>query len=1396
MSWLNSSLSTLKGQLTNLAQEVLAETAGPGDLEYEGHGQEAEQQAKTALQLLAETQEQKEQLDRRCEEKDREIAALRREVAKCKQESKPAAGTSSPKETQLQNEEHNVEDSWCWEPDGGDEKGATAAGSGDSAWNKESGLVDIALGANDVTRLNNRIAELERLNTQLNASLEELDSQHELAMQDVLEHKTQLVGQVANLKQLQADRLVEHELASARQQKQLDELGQAASVAKELQEQLQQRVEQQAAELKRSVMELAEMQELLDKRGHDNAELIERVRLAEAERDRLVKDLEESRQVKEKKTSESSSNSSSTGKHSEDEFIVVRQADATGSGSASGSDPDPDAEVTAPPSKEKLRDRLVSLESQISELTLTNTQMQDAQLEKQLAINLMGEQLAELEKRLRLSEAEKEQLQLDLQLRLQQLTVQNQELKLHAEAEQEGHAQDLEEQLGALREENQRLRQELDTSIAQAKFRQAIAEEKQEITDLDETDTEYGAGTYELDKLRALLQAEVENRLGSSYPQQKLERAWSALTERWHRLDIAEQRLVDVQNQQLISEHEKKTLEADISQYILQCDELMKNNELLLNELDKFKRNKLETIEEHHEETIMQLEAQLEEARQHLELSLSSQRQMESKLKSNLENTSHESELLTKMEQKVQEQFELQEQMTSVKKELIEKTKLLARNEEQLTKLQQQNQADQEKLLELSQLRETLLQKEQDLQSLEEQLTSAKQEMEEKSMQSKVNQDQHKIQLAKAQNQLQADQEKLRELLQLQDKLEQQKELMEVDQNQQLTTIKKELAETNNQLDECQEKLIAREAQLAEIQQQLQEISEEKTQLQEQLQNKEQESGTDPEHANQIQELRDQLLAQNQEIEKYQAELGKLQEAVQAYEEQLATKEEQLQAKESQLLAMEEQLQSHQAADQSQHLQQTIEGLGKEKNELIKAIQQKHQENTQYYAEIQRLQPFEQQLKDLAKEREKLQDQVGFLKEKSDILTTNLLTEQTNQRLLQQQQSESQEQQASVQRDLERLRAHLLEVEELHTQESVELQRDLEESRSRQAVLEQQVSKSSTAYTSASIRANQQAETLQAQFALLQQQRDELLAKLGQYEDRELKQQAALTNLQCALEQFQNDKDHDIEMATQRIRREMQAQLDRQGQLQLEMGGLQQQLAEANQGLRAAARLSDQLEAGQQTIAVLRDEVESLKEANVQLEQSLSSSESSQTDKIDKSLIKSLLIGYVVSGHAGDKQQVLRMISSVLDFNAQESDKVGLNKQQGSWLGAILGGGSNAAAGAGPGSSRGNDNLVQAFVQFLEQESQPQAQVQSRPTLLSMTGQMEAATSSTASTSSSTLPLSTNAQVASAVTASFEPAAPGTPPAGGSPQSLAMGSNEFAPTRNSSSILKDILSDS
>lgn len=76
MSWLNSSLNTLKGQLTTLAQEVLAETAGPGDEEYRG----PEEETRTVVELLADTQNENEQLNKLCNKKDIEITLLHKQI--------------------------------------------------------------------------------------------------------------------------------------------------------------------------------------------------------------------------------------------------------------------------------------------------------------------------------------------------------------------------------------------------------------------------------------------------------------------------------------------------------------------------------------------------------------------------------------------------------------------------------------------------------------------------------------------------------------------------------------------------------------------------------------------------------------------------------------------------------------------------------------------------------------------------------------------------------------------------------------------------------------------------------------------------------------------------------------------------------------------------------------------------------------------------------------------------------------------------------------------------------------------------------------------------------------------------------------------------------------------
>lgn len=71
------------------------------------------------------------------------------------------------------------------------------------------------------------------------------------------------------------------------------------------------------------------------------------------------------------------------------------------------------------------------------------------------------------------------------------------------------------------------------------------------------------------------------------------------------------------------------------------------------------------------------------------------------------------------------------------------------------------------------------------------------------------------------------------------------------------------------------------------------------------------------------------------------------------------------------------------------------------------------------------------------------------------------------------------------------------------------------------------------------------------------------------------------------------------------------------------------------------------------------------------LEEKLKSSESNHADKVEKSLIKNLVIGYI-SAPNNDKPQILKLISKVLQFDQAESDRVGLNKGGSSWLGGLL----------------------------------------------------------------------------------------------------------------------------
>ncbi|XP_077283722.1 Golgi microtubule-associated protein [Arctopsyche grandis] len=421
-------------------------------------------------------------------------------------------------------------------------------------------------------------------------------------------------------------------------------------------------------------------------------------------------------------------------------------------------------------------------------------------------------------------------------------------------------------------------------------------------------------------------------------------------------------------------------------------------------------------------------------------------------------------------------------------------------------------------------------------------------------------------------------------------------------------------------------------------------------------------------------------------------------------------------------------------------MENQLEHLTTEKNELIALVTQKHNENINYHAEIQRLNEVlcseNTKYKELtaicldlqnkqsencanchslmehfnAKERqcvevmkaleetqktgvpreeiEKLQEKNIFLAEKCEILGKNLLQEQTNTKQIIQDKNQIIEKEQTLEKEVERLRRHLLEVEEAHTHELVGAEQRCQELQTCLAVAEEKAKHSNTLYTSNNIRANQEVETLRNQLRLVEKQRDDIQGQLNQSEDRNNKNVAALTNLQCVLEQFQMDKSRDNDATAGRLKRDLDQSGHENQRLLDEMAGLQDKLRDSNNGLKAAARLSSQLEARVAQLNDMKHAVAKLEAESLQWKEKYQNTISNQQDKVDKSLIKNLLIGLIQASNQKkeNKLQVLRLLSTVLDFDQRECEKVGLGSKAPDYTG---------------------ESLAQEFVKFLEKESRP-----------------------------------------------------------------------------------------
>ncbi|KAG1666807.1 Thyroid receptor-interacting protein 11 [Nymphon striatum] len=371
----------------------------------------------------------------------------------------------------------------------------------------------------------------------------------------------------------------------------------------------------------------------------------------------------------------------------------------------------------------------------------------------------------------------------------------------------------------------------------------------------------------------------------------------------------------------------------------------------------------------------------------------------------------------------------------------------------------------------------------------------------------------------------------------------------------------------------------------------------------------------------------------------------------------------------------------------------------------------------------------DENLAKLLKDNETIRNQAQTLQHERDQAMLALYQCKQQIDVLQNQISVISDRESKLMKELERLRAHLVQVEESYTKEAIHAEEREKELRNRLAVADEKAHSSSNSFHTVNHQATLQVESLKEQLHSLADQRDNGLLQLSNSDSQIQQLNTSLNNLQLVLEQFQQEKFRDIEIVKKQMNNMIQEEKVKVTELTKEIDIKEARLKEAVEALSAASRLSEQLDKKEEAIHALKDEENSGKNhrqmahngsarqkwnhvlskilfANIvilemafengnnlidvdcnSLRVSITSGTvirkndehekamkqiqafvSNNGGKVDKTIMKSLVLGYF-STPQDKRQEVVRLLASVLDFNQQEVQKVGLDhSKKNSWL--------------------------------------------------------------------------------------------------------------------------------
>ncbi|XP_013779038.1 thyroid receptor-interacting protein 11-like [Limulus polyphemus] len=373
---------------------------------------------------------------------------------------------------------------------------------------------------------------------------------------------------------------------------------------------------------------------------------------------------------------------------------------------------------------------------------------------------------------------------------------------------------------------------------------------------------------------------------------------------------------------------------------------------------------------------------------------------------------------------------------------------------------------------------------------------------------------------------------------------------------------------------------------------------------------------------------------------------------------------------------------------------------------LSELVQQQSQSGDNKGSQIERL---------LMESSDMLQKAQKFQREKDEALLS-LSQQQAENVDLQNKVRLLEENEIRMYSEVERLRSHLLQIEEMYTKEALNAEEREKSLRQRLVHAEEKVRESSTAASSASENVNLQVENLEEQLELMTKQRDKALEQVSQLEDQVQHYAASLGNLQLVLEHFQKEQERNVRVMEKNHQTELDKEKKKYQDLLTELNKKEECLSETLEALHAASRLSEQLDKKEETIQYLKEKLSRQEESLIKTQEQTAQLQVNMEGKVDKQVMKNLVLGYFNTPPC-QQPEVVRLLARILDFNQEELNKAGIvlgrNKSRtgksSGWFSSIFGKVNTSTQSPSReviDSPYADKSFSALFVQFLQNESQ------------------------------------------------------------------------------------------